>query len=80
MVSNIPIEYEYFSNRSIQPIDRTLTGSGSSDQSRTGSNCYKRVTPKLESRMVCFVSVFQLQYNLNHFYISFQNMIEYNYQ
>ena len=38
MISNIPIEYKPFLNRSIWPIDGTLTGTTTPDQSQPGSN------------------------------------------
>ena len=38
MVSSIPIEYEQSLNRTISPIDKTLTGTTTSDQSGSGSN------------------------------------------
>ena len=38
MASSIPIKYEYFLNRSIWPMDGTLTRTTTPDQSGPGSN------------------------------------------
>ena len=38
MPSSIPIEYELFLNKSIQPIDGTLTDTSTPDQNGPGNN------------------------------------------
>ena len=45
MASSIPIEYEYFLDRSIWPRDGTVKGTTSLVQSGPGNNVNEGVTP-----------------------------------
>ena len=46
MVSSIPMLYQSFLNRSIWPLDRTLTGTPTPNLSGPGSNDNEEVTPR----------------------------------
>ena len=45
MASSIPIKYKWFSNRSIWPMDGTLTHTTSPGQNGTKNNDYKESLP-----------------------------------